>query len=400
MLEGKRVILGVTGSIAAYKSAEIVRLLIKAGAEVKVILTEAGSDFVTPVTLSTLSKNPVISGFYTNKDSGEWVNHVELGLWADLMLIAPATANTLSAMAIGRSDNILIATYLSARCPVWVAPAMDLDMFAHPTTFENLKKLQMHGVKIIEPAEGELASGLYGKGRMEEPQHIVDLLQKSLLSHSPLAGKAVLITAGPTYEKIDPVRFIGNHSSGKMGYAIAKDLLDRGAKVFMVSGPTHQVLEHANLRIERVQSAQEMFDVVSDHFGECAVGIFSAAVADYRPQSIADHKIKKEDDSFSIDLVKNPDISMACGRAKRKDQMLVGFALETNNEEENASAKLRKKNLDMIVLNSLQDSGAGFGGDNNKVTILDAHNKKVSFELKSKAEVAKDILDHLEKLMG
>lgn len=387
ILQGKHILLGITGGIAAYKSAFLVRLLIKSGAEVKVILTPDAEEFVTPLTLSTLSKNPVLSSFTTSDKS--WNNHVELGQWADFMLIAPATANTLSKMVSGKSDNILMTTYLSATCPVYIAPAMDLDMYKHHSTKSNLEKLAQTGHIILEPESGELASGLEGKGRMQEPEHIITFITQKLMSKMPLRDKIVLITAGPTYEAIDPVRFIGNHSSGKMGFEMAKVALSLGAQVFLITGPTHLELSHDNLKLIRIQSADEMFEKAMHYYKNADIAISSAAVSDYKPKTVFDKKIKKSSDNLSIELVKNPDILKAFGDHK-KNQFLVGFALETNNEVENAKQKLNKKNLDFIVLNSLNDKGAGFKKTTNKISIITNQSIK-RFDTKSKSEVAEDI---------
>ncbi len=393
--QGKRVVLGVSGSIAAYKSAWLVRLLVKNGAEVRVVLTPSALDFVTPLTLATLSNHAVYSEFTESKDAGTWTNHVELGLWGDLFLIAPATANTLAAMASGRCDNFLLAVYLSARCAVAVAPAMDLDMYAHASTQENLAVLAKRGVKVIDAEEGELASGLSGKGRMAEPEHIIDQLTHGLLEQAPLYGKRALVTAGPTHEPIDPVRFIGNHSSGKMGFAIAEQLASLGAAVELITGPVALSTAHPRIRTTRVQTAQEMHDACMMHSDECDIVVMSAAVADYRPSIRAAQKIKKADADMNIQLEATTDILAALGSRKPHKQVLVGFALETDNEHENAQAKLVRKNLDLIVLNSLRDAGAGFGHDSNKVTFIDRHNKISTFELKSKSEVAADLADKI-----
>lgn len=392
-LKGKHIVLGVTGSIAAYKSALITRLLIKKGAEVQVVMTPSGKEFITPLTLSTLSGKAVISEFFASKD-GTWNSHVELGLWADAMLIAPATASTIGKMAVGIANNMLITTYLSMKAPVFAAPAMDLDMFAHITTQQNLETLKSHGVHIIEPTTGELASHLEGKGRMEDPEKIVDILEKFFETDNILDKKKVLITAGPTYERLDPVRFIGNFSTGKMGFALANECAERGAEVILISGPTSQTISHPNIKQINVESAQEMFDTALKFFTEVDIAILSAAVADYRPETLSDVKIKRtETDNLSITLVPNPDIAASLGNQKKPGQKMIGFALETNDEEENAQKKMIKKNLDFIVLNSLNDTGAGFGYDTNKITILSAEGKKQSFALKTKKEVAKDIID-------
>ncbi|WP_425392462.1 bifunctional phosphopantothenoylcysteine decarboxylase/phosphopantothenate--cysteine ligase CoaBC [Ekhidna sp.] len=393
MLAGKKILLAVCGSIAAYKTAFFVRLLKKEGAEVKVIMTESAKDFITPLTLATLSKNPVYSEYF-DENSGEWHNHVELGMWADLMLIAPLSANTLGKMANGICDNLLLATYLSAKCPVMVAPAMDLDMYQHPTTQENLKKLQSFGNEVIEARDGELASGLSGQGRMAEPEELLEILKKKLTNSEALKGKKVLITSGPTFEAIDPVRFIGNHSSGKMGTAIANAFKNTGADVVVVSGPADH-FPHTS-EVIKVQSAEEMLKETEKRHHEADVVVFSAAVSDYRPKDPAKEKIKKNDDSLQLELIKNPDIAATLGE-KKKHQYHVGFALETNNESVNAREKLKKKNFDLIVLNSLNDSGAGFQKDTNKVTFFDKDNNEQKFELKSKVEVAQDIVDYVIK---
>jgi len=393
VLSGKRILLGVSGGIAAYKTASLVRLFIKAGAHVQVIMTPASKDFVTPLTLSTLSKNPVYSTFFNQDDEDEkWNNHVELGLWADLMIIAPATANTLSKMANGTCDNLLIATYLSAKCPVYFAPAMDLDMYKHPSTIASFTALEQFGNTIIPAESGELASGLSGEGRMAEPENIITFLEADLESKLPLKGKKILITAGPTYEAIDPVRFIGNHSSGKMGFDIAKSAANLGASVILVTGPTHFTVNHSLVHVVKVTSAQEMYDACHQYFNAVDVAIAAAAVADYRPKNIAEQKIKKNTDNFVIELEKTKDILLSLGEAK-KQQFLIGFALETENEIENAKAKIQKKNLDLIVLNSLQDEGAGFQKMTNKVTFIDKDFKIEPMELKSKEAVADDILN-------
>ncbi|MDG2194197.1 MAG: bifunctional phosphopantothenoylcysteine decarboxylase/phosphopantothenate--cysteine ligase CoaBC [Polaribacter sp.] len=397
VLSGKKILLGISAGIAAYKTASLVRLFIKSGAEVKVIMTPASKDFITPLTLSTLSKNPVSSVFYDKKEENElWNNHVDLGLWADLMLVAPATANTLSKMANGTCDNLLLATYLSAKCPVYFAPAMDLDMYKHPSTKNSFKKLQSFNNVMIPATSGELASGLVGEGRMAEPQHMVSFIEKDLLSKLPLKGKKLLITAGPTYEAIDPVRFIGNHSSGKMGFEIAKAAANLGAEVSLISGPSNQQIQHALIHRIDVNSAEEMYTSVHDCFDEVDIAILSAAVADYRPKNVAQQKIKKTVAALEIELEPTKDILASLGAIK-KQQFLVGFALETENELENAKGKLQRKNLDMIVLNSLQDKGAGFATDTNKITIIDRSSKEISFELKSKAAVAKDIISEILK---
>jgi len=393
VLSGKKILLGVSGGIAAYKTATLVRLFIKAGADVQVVMTPASKDFVTPLTLSTLSKNPVHSTFYNEEDeNAQWNNHVELGLWADLMLIAPATANTLSKMANGNCDNLLIATYLSAKCPVYFAPAMDLDMYKHPSTISSFNLLKQFGNIMIPAESGELASGLSGEGRMAEPENIVAFLEKDLESKLPLKGKKILITAGPTYEAIDPVRFIGNHSSGKMGFDIAKSAANLGAEVILISGPTDLNVNNSNIHLIRVTSAQEMYDACHHYFNETDVAICAAAVADYKPKFIAEQKIKKAETSLTIELEKTKDILASLGQIKQ-NQFLIGFALETENEIENAKLKIQKKNLDLIVLNSLQDKGAGFGSATNKITFIDKDFVIEPMPLKSKEEVADDIIN-------
>ena len=395
VLKGKKVLLGVSGGIAAYKTASLVRLFIKAGAQVQVVMTPASKDFVTPLTLSTLSKNPVFSEFYNDEDENAlWNNHVELGLWADFMIIAPATANTLAKMANGNCDNLLMATYLSAKCPVYFAPAMDLDMYKHPTSIDNFHKLQLFGNIMIPAESGELASGLSGEGRMAEPEHIISFLENDILQKLPLKGKKILITAGPTYEAIDPVRFIGNHSTGKMGFDIANEAAQMGAEVILISGPTHLNVNNSAIQLIRVQSAEEMFLQCHLFFNNVDVAIAAAAVADYKPKVIADQKIKKSDSNFSIELEKTKDILASLGEIK-KHQFLIGFALETENEIEHAKLKIQKKNLDLIVLNSLNDEGAGFGKATNKVTFIDKSFQIEPMPLKSKEEVAKDILNKI-----
>ena len=395
VLNGKKILLGISGGIAAYKTASLVRLFIKAGAHVQVIMTPASKDFITPLTLSTLSKRPVFSSFYEQENENEkWNNHVELGLWADIMVIAPATANTMSKMTNGICDNLLIATYLSAKCHVYFAPAMDLDMYKHPSTLESFKKLESYGNTIIPAENGELASGLSGEGRMAEPENIVLFLEKDLESKLPLKGKKILITAGPTYESIDPVRFIGNHSTGKMGFDIAQSAANLGASVVLVTGPSYLTLENNSVKIIRVVSAQEMFDACHLYFNDVDVAIAAAAVADYKPKNQALQKIKKAADDFTIELEKTKDILASFGEAK-KNQFLIGFALETENEIENAKLKIQKKNLDLIVLNSLQDEGAGFGKPTNKVTFIDKNFNLEPMELKSKEDVATDIINKI-----
>jgi phosphopantothenoylcysteine decarboxylase/phosphopantothenate--cysteine ligase len=391
MLSGKNVLVGITGGIAAYKTTFLVRLLIKAGAKVKIIMTESASSFVSPLTLSTLSKSPVLHDFvHEEDDSISWNNHVELGLWADIFLVAPATANTLSKMANGTCDNLLLATYLSAKCPVYFAPAMDLDMYKHESTKNSLGKLQQFGNLMIPAESGELASGLEGEGRMAEPENIIAFLQNHLAEGLPLSGKKVLITAGPTHEAIDPVRFLGNRSSGTMGFELAKRAAELGAKVYLVSGPTNLTISNHGAELIRVTSAEEMFTAVHKHYTSVDIAIAAAAVADYRPKYVSEQKIKKQGDGLQIDLERTKDILLSMGELKQ-NQFLVGFALETQNEEENAKSKLERKNLDAIVLNSLQDKGAGFGGATNKITFIDKNSNVKAFELKTKTEVASDI---------
>jgi phosphopantothenoylcysteine decarboxylase/phosphopantothenate--cysteine ligase len=396
-MQGKRILLGITGGIAAYKIAFLVRLLKKSGAEVKCILTPASSDFISPLVLATLSENPVGIEFW-DKKNGVWTNHVEYGIWADVFLIAPLTANSLAKLANGSCDNLLLATYLSMKGQTIVAPAMDLDMYAHPATKRNLEQLYKDNVRVIPAESGQLASGLEGEGRMAEPETIFAVLQEFFSIHSDslqLQGKKVLITAGPTYEAIDPVRFIGNYSSGKMGFEIAKDCLRKGANVVLVSGPTKEILSHPNVTLLPVNSADEMLETVKSVWHNCDYGIFSAAVADYRPKDKVYQKIKKSEDSLTLELVKNPDILAWAGENKKESQTLVGFALETNNLLENSKEKLKRKNLNLIVMNTLEDKGAGFAGDTNKISILDNHNNFTSFELKSKSEVATDIVEYM-----
>ena len=398
MLKGKHIILGVTGGIAAYKSAILTRLLVKAGAEVQVIMTPAAKQFVAPLTFSTLSGKPVISEFFT-ANTGQWNSHVDLGLWADAMIIAPATASTIGKMANGVADNMLVTTYLSAKTPVFVAPAMDLDMMAHPSTRRNLELLRSYGNHIIEPAEGELASHLVGKGRMEEPEKIVQVLSNFFVPKD-LAGKKVMITAGPTYEKIDPVRFIGNYSTGKMGYALADEAARRGASVTVVSGPVAVKPQDSDIKIIPVQTARQMLEAAQTVFADTDIAIMCAAVADYAPDHYTDSKIKREKDEIPvIHLVKNPDIAATLGREKQPGQFLVGFALETDSEQSNAREKMHRKNLDMIVLNSLRDKGAGFGTDTNKVTIFTGEGMSVTYDLKSKPQVASDIFDSIVRCL-
>lgn len=403
VLKGKKIVLGITGSIAAYKACYIIRGLIKKGAEVQVVITPAGKEFITPITLSALTSKPVISEFFAQRD-GTWNSHVDLGLWADAMLIAPATASTIGKMANGVADNMLITTYLSAKAPVFIAPAMDLDMFAHPSTQKNLDTLRSYGNHIIEPASGELASHLVGKGRMEEPDNIIRHLEEYFADkEGDLKDKTILITTGPTYEKIDPVRFIGNYSSGKMGFALADECASRGAKVILIAGPTQQKTRYTSVERYDVESASQMFEAVKEKFPEADAAILSAAVADYTPEQVADEKIKREKTGeMTLALKPTQDIAAYLGSWKNnfplREKILVGFALETNNEETNALDKLNRKNLDFIVLNSLNDKGAGFQCDTNKVTIIDREGRE-EYPLKSKAEVAHDIVNHLAKVL-
>lgn len=395
MLKGKHIILGISGGIAAYKSVSLLRLFVKAGAEVQVVITPSGKEFITPVTLSALSGKPVISEFFT-ANTGSWNSHVDLGLWADAMVIAPATASTIAKMANGVADNMLITTYLSAKAQVFVAPAMDLDMFAHPSTQHNIELLKSYGNIIVDSPEGELASHLIGKGRMEEPEGIFAAVENFFAQKEDLKGKKVMITAGPTYEKIDPVRFIGNYSSGKMGYAIAEECANRGAQVTLISGPVSINCGHNGVDIIRVESAEEMYKASVQEFTKSDVAILSAAVADYAPVEISTSKIKREKQDIPvIRLKKNPDIAASLGQTKSKGQLLVGFALETDNEVQNAIDKIKRKNLDFIVLNSLADKNAGFGVDTNKVTIIDRDDSLSNYELKTKKEVAKDLVNYL-----
>ena len=396
-LKGKKIVLGITGSIAAYKAAVLIRLLIKQGAEVQVVITPAGKEFITPITLSALTSKPVISEFFAQRD-GSWHSHVALGQWADAMLIAPATASSIGKMAHGIADNMLITTYLSMKAPVFVAPAMDLDMFAHPSTTENLNTLRRYGNHIIEPAEGELASHLVGKGRMEEPENIVAYLERYFAEAEELAGKKIVITAGPTYEKIDPVRFIGNYSSGKMGFALAEECAARGAEVTLVAGPVQMKTTHPGIHRIDVESCAEMYEATTEAFKEANAAILCAAVADFTPEAAADTKIKREGDDLVLRLKPTHDIAAALGRMKQPQQHLVGFALETNDELANAKDKLSRKNLDFIVLNSLGDAGAGFRHDTNKITIINKESAK-EYPLKSKKEVAKDIIDELVQII-
>ena len=391
-LKNKKIILGISGSIAAYKSAILTRLLIKAGAEVQVLMTNSATEFITPLTLATLSKKTVFTSVISES---AWNNHVELGLWADAMIVAPATATTMAKLANGICDNILTATYLSARCPIFIAPAMDLDMWKHPATLRNLALLQSYNVGLIPVENGELASGLVGEGRMAEPENIIAYLENFFAQQADFQDKKILITAGPTYEAIDPVRFVGNRSSGKMGVAIAEEIAQRGGKVELVLGPSSLKISHPNINVTRVESAQQMFDACVKQFDQCDAAILSAAVADYRPSVVADQKIKKKDATLTIELEKTTDIAAHLGKIKQKKQVLVGFALETNDELANAESKLERKNFDFIVLNSLRDSGAGFAGDTNKITIVKKDKSVTGFDLKSKTEVAKDIVDTL-----
>ncbi|TCN72829.1 bifunctional phosphopantothenoylcysteine decarboxylase/phosphopantothenate--cysteine ligase CoaBC [Acetobacteroides hydrogenigenes] len=398
VLKDKHIIVGITGSIAAYKAAILIRLLVKAGAEVKVIMTPMAKQFITPLTLATLAKNPILVDFY-NPENGDWNSHVDLGMWADLYLIAPASANTIGKMANGIADNLLLTTYLSAKCPVCVAPAMDLDMYAHPANLKNLETLKSYGNKIIEPAAGELASGLVGKGRMEEPEAIVKYLEDFFFQPQELSGKHFLVTAGPTYEAIDPVRFIGNWSSGKMGYALAEELAARGANVTLVSGPTNLSTIHPNINRVNVISAEQMHQKCIEAFPHTNGAIMCAAVADYRPESYSDVKIKRKSDDLTINLTPNKDIAAELGKMKTGNQVLVGFALETNEEEQNSFKKLKSKNLDFIVLNSLRDKGAGFHHDTNKISIIFKDGEIEHFDLKSKVEVAQDIVNQVVRFL-
>ena len=398
VLNGQNVLLGISASIAAYKSAELVRCFVKLGANVRVVQTPSSKEFVTPLTLSTLSKNPVLSTLTKEEDKDVWNNHVEIGLWADIFVIAPASSNTLSKMSSGECDNLLLTTYMSAKCPVFFAPAMDLDMYKHPSTITNIEKLISYGNFLIPPGDGELASGLVGKGRMAEPHEIVSFIINQLYSNLPLSGKKVLLTAGPTYEAIDPVRFIGNHSSGKMGVALANKLAAMGAMVDLVIGPSNMQTDHPNINRVDVVSSVQMLEACDAVYQKMDIAISSAAVSDYKPKSVASSKIKKKDNNLNIDLEPTVDILKHLGDNK-KNQILIGFALETDYEEENAKSKIAKKNLDFIVLNSLNDKGAGFKHDTNKISIIDKHNKIQRFELKSKDEVANDIVTHLIKIL-
>ena len=394
MLENKKIVLGITGSIAAYKACILARLLIKKGAEVQVVMTPSAKEFITPLTLATLTQKPVVSEFFDRRD-GSWHSHVSLGLWADAMLVAPASASTIGKMANGIADNMLVTTYLSMRAPVFVAPAMDLAMYAHPSTQAILQKLQSYGNHIIAPGTGFLASKLEGKGRMEEPEKIVEALELFFAHQQKLAGKKVLITAGPTYEKIDPVRFIGNYSSGKMGFALAEVCAEQGAEVTLVSGPVVLQAKHPGIKRIDVESAREMYEAATKHFPKADITILCAAVADFTPKTTADKKIKRKGDNLKLELQPTQDIAAALGAVKKKKQVLVGFALETDNELQNAQDKMERKNLDLIVLNSLQDKGAGFRVDTNKVTIIDRHNGLTAYDTKSKREVAEDIVEFI-----
>ena len=397
MLQGKRIVLGITGSIAAYKACYLIRGLIKQGAEVQVVITPAGKEFITPLTLSTLTGKPVVSEFFDRRD-GSWHSHVQLGLWADAMIIAPASASTIGKMANGIADNMLITTYLSMKAPVFIAPAMDLDMYAHPSTQKNLEILRSYGNHIIEPGTGFLASKLEGKGRMEEPEKIIEVLDGFFTEKNDLQGKKILITAGPTYEKLDPVRFIGNYSSGKMGIALAEECAERGAEVELVCGPVSIKTTHPNIKRTDVESAAQMYQVATNAFPGMDVAILCAAVADFTPVTTAENKIKREGNKLTLELMPTQDIAQALGQMKKQNQIMVGFALETNDEENHAKEKLRKKNLDFIVLNSLQDKGAGFQHNTNKITLIDK-DSEIPFPLKSKKEVAKDIINKLVSII-
>ena len=398
MLKGKHIVVGVTGSIAAYKTASLVRLLVKEGAEVKVVMTPLAKAFITPLTLATLSKNSIMVDFY-DPENGDWNSHVSMGLWADLYLVAPATANTMGKMAAGIADNLLLTTYLSAKCPVMIAPAMDLDMYRHPATQKNMEILRSYGNLIIEPEEGELASGLSGKGRMAEPEEIVEQIRNFFARTEELRGKKVLLTAGPTYEQIDPVRFIGNHSTGKMGFALAEELAKRGAEVTLVAGPVRLKTTRTSIRRVDVVSAAEMYEAVMQEALSADIVISCAAVADFTPKEKSGVKLKRGNESLCIELLPTRDIAAELGKKKKAGQLLVGFALETNDEECNALLKLKKKNLDLIVLNSLRDEGAGFGVDTNKVTLIDRSEKTEVLDLKLKSEVAADIVDRIAQMV-
>jgi phosphopantothenoylcysteine decarboxylase/phosphopantothenate--cysteine ligase len=398
ILKDKNIILGISGGIAAYKCASLVRGLVKKGANVKVIMTKHAKEFITPLTMATLSKNPILVDFY-NPENGDWNSHVDLGLWADLYLIAPATANTMAKMANGIADNLLLTTYLSAKCPVMFAPTMDLDMYKHPATQRNIEILKSYGHLVVEPESGELASGLVGKGRMEEPEVMLTLIENFFSQKKKLVGKKYLITAGPTFEKIDPVRFIGNYSSGKMGFALAEQLAQRGAEVILVAGPVSLQINHPNITRINVESASQMYDEAIKNFSYCDGAIMSAAVADFTPVNKSDKKIKRGKENYTIELTPNKDIAAELGKMKNDKQLLIGFALETDNEHANAVSKLNKKNLDFIVLNSLNDEGAGFGVDTNKIKIIDKNSKTINYELSSKKQVACDILDYMDSMM-
>ncbi|MFW6364772.1 MAG: bifunctional phosphopantothenoylcysteine decarboxylase/phosphopantothenate--cysteine ligase CoaBC [Bacteroidota bacterium] len=394
LLKNKNILLGITGSIAAYKAAMLVRLLVKEGADVKIIMTEYAREFITPLTMATLSKNPILVDFF-NPENGEWNSHVNLGEWADLYLVAPATANTMGKMANGVADNLLLTTYLSAKCKVMIAPAMDLDMYQHPANLKNIETLKSYGNLFIEPATGELASGLSGKGRMEEPQVILEKVIDFFQPKKKLNGKKFIVTAGPTYEPIDPVRFIGNFSSGKMGFAIAEQLSEQGAEVILVTGPTDIKIHGESIDLIHVQTAEEMYQEVVSRFPEMNGAVLSAAVSDFKPRKTEHNKVKRGNENINLELLPTKDIARKLGEIKKEQQLLVGFALETDNEEENAKNKIKSKNLDFIVLNSLKEEGAGFQVDTNKIKIIDKHNKSFDFELKSKKEVAKDIVSKI-----
>ncbi len=397
-MKGKHILLGVTGGIAAYKTAHLIRLLVKEGAEVKVVMTPLAKQFITPLTLATLSKNPILVDFF-DPENGQWNSHVDLGLWADAYVIAPATANTMGKMANGIADNLLVTSYLSARCPIFIAPAMDLDMYQHPTTLKNIETLKGFGAHVVEAESGELASGLHGKGRMAEPEHILEALVSYFSVEKPLEGKKVLLTAGPTQEPIDPVRFIGNHSSGKMGYAIAEELAEQGAEVHIVSGPVTINAEHENITVEKVKTAEEMYNACTASFQEYDIAVLAAAVADFTPVVVEDKKVKRGKENYTVELQPTKDIAAELGKRKSGKQLLVGFALETHDAESNALSKLERKQLDCIVLNSMEDKGAGFQHDTNKVSILKKDGSIKRYELKPKTEVAKDIVNSLTELL-
>jgi phosphopantothenoylcysteine decarboxylase/phosphopantothenate--cysteine ligase len=398
MLKGKNILLGITGSIAAYKAASLVRLLVKDGANVKVLMTPLAKEFITPLTLATLSKNPILVDFF-NPENGDWNSHVDLGIWSDLYIIAPASANTIAKMASGVADNLLLTTYLSAKCPVMIAPAMDLDMYQHPTTQKNIETLKGYGNIVIEAATGELASGLTGKGRMEEPENIFGFIQNFFSVDQSLKGKKILVTSGPTHEPLDPIRFIGNHSSGKMGKHVAMELAFRGADVIFITGPVNDLPNHQNIRIVSVGTAEQMYSAAIDIFAKCSAAILVAAVADFTPKQVQNQKIKRKSESLSIELTPTRDIAQELGKLKKKNQILIGFALETDNEQDNALSKLKSKNLDLIVLNSLREKGAGFGVDSNKVTMINRDGTITPFELKPKKDVAKDIVNKLVDIL-